>query len=337
MKRLQYTITATLSIIATFASAHAEDLDNPLPPVNPVATMSDDFSHVTLTWEYPGDIGENGGRVDPNKITYYIFDAFGSFYAPALAETKSTSYTFDYSGMSGQDFVAYQLTAGMDEIWYSLPVNSNIVCVGQPHALPFSESFASGKQTFPWCVDPASSPYVSTAIIKDDNKPIGTPDNGYLRLTTKKADQIFSLTSVKIEKTAPQHEMYLGMSMRGQDTEVFVEIARDGGVAVNGSQTPIEPGTDWQPYTLEFDHTDDATYVQIRFTFRFKSSDAWVSVDDISAYEKMPGAVNDISSDADGTITQYYTVGGQLLSGKPTSPGIYICRNNKSTKKIIVK
>lgn len=337
MKRLQYSLTAAISLLATFANASADTLDNPLPPVNPVAIMSDDFSHVTLTWEYPGDIGESGGRVDPNKITYYIFDAFGSFYAPALAVTKSTSYIFDYSGISGQDFVAYQLTAGMDEIWYSLPVNSNIVCIGQPHVLPFSESFATGKQTFPWCVDPASSPYVTTSIIKDDTKPYGTPDNGCLKLSTKKADQSFSLTSVKIDKTAPQHNMYLGMSLRGNDTEVLVEIARDGGEFVNESVDPIVPGNDWMPYTIEFGSTDDATYVQLRFTFRFKSTDAWISIDDIAAYEEMIGAVNNISYDSADALTQYYTIGGQLLSGKPTTPGVYICRDQKSTKKIIVK
>lgn len=337
MKRLQYTLTATISLLATFANASADNLDNPLPPVNPVATMSDDFNHVTLTWEYPGDVGESGGRVDPNKITYYIFDAFGSFYAPAIAVTQSTSYVFDYSGLSGQDFVAYQLTAGMDEIWYSLPVNSNIVCVGQPHTLPFIESFTSGKQTYPWCVAPESSPYVSTSIIKDDTKPYGTPDSGCLKLTSKKADQIFTLTSVKIDKTAPQHDMYLGMSLRGKDTEVSVEIARDGGEFVNESVNPIEPGNDWMPYTFDFGATDDATYMQLRFTFRFKSTDAWISIDDIVTYEEMHGAVNDISSDSAETVTKYYTIGGHLLSGKPNTPGVYISLNGTSAKKIIVK
>lgn len=56
------------------------------------------------------------GCVDPDDVTYYIFDAFGTYYDPAIAEVKgATSYQFEFDGLENQDFVAYQVTAGYGE------------------------------------------------------------------------------------------------------------------------------------------------------------------------------------------------------------------------------
>ncbi len=88
-------------------------------------------------------------------MEYYIFDAFGTYYDPALASTKECSYTFTYPDLKGQDYFAYQVTAGYGEN-YSLDNTSNISVVGQPDALPFTESFADGLYDGIWLADQAS-------------------------------------------------------------------------------------------------------------------------------------------------------------------------------------
>ena len=112
--------------------------DNPLPPTDVKLDVADDYRSATLSWTAPGEVGENGGYVDTEKITYYVFDAFGSYYDPALYTTDQTSITISYPELEGQDFFAYQVTAGIDETYYSLDTASNIATVGEPDALPFT-------------------------------------------------------------------------------------------------------------------------------------------------------------------------------------------------------
>ena len=72
--------------------------DTPKAPENVKLTPSADYTKATLTWDAVTEGEHEGGYVDPSALTYYIFDAFGSYYDPAIAEVKgSTSYTFDYS------------------------------------------------------------------------------------------------------------------------------------------------------------------------------------------------------------------------------------------------
>lgn len=130
--------------------------DTPLPPTDVKLTLSPDYSKATMTWSAPGEVGEHGGYVDTDKLTYYIFDAFGSYYDPALASTGETSYTFDYSEMPAQDFYAYQVTAGVGD-YYSLDEVSNIIVAGAPDKLPYTESFADGYFQRVWMYSLASS------------------------------------------------------------------------------------------------------------------------------------------------------------------------------------
>lgn len=151
-------------------------LDNPLPPQNVYAQTSADGKIVTLTWSPVGTEGENGGYVDPDKVVYYVFDAFGSYYDPAIATTDATSVTFDYSDLDGQDFFAYQVTAGMDEYYYSLDNSSNITVAGKPYDLPFHESFANAFFTHVWASDPAQTSHVMSGTVTDSDLQTNSDD-----------------------------------------------------------------------------------------------------------------------------------------------------------------
>ncbi|MCH5326481.1 MAG: choice-of-anchor J domain-containing protein, partial [Duncaniella sp.] len=130
--------------------------DTPLAPENVVLKTTDDYTGAVLSWDPVGEVGENGGYVDPEAVTYYIFDAFGSYYDPAIAETSNTTITLTYPDLDGQDLFAYQVTAGYESN-YSLDNASNIAIVGTPAVLPFKESFPGGRYEGLWALDPATS------------------------------------------------------------------------------------------------------------------------------------------------------------------------------------
>lgn len=141
--------------------------DTPLAPTNVKLAVNDDYKTATLTWDAVPEIGENGGYVDPAKVTYYIFDAFGTYYDPALASTTQTSCTINYEEVNGQDFYAYQVTAGVDE-YYSLDGVSNIITAGLPDALPKTESFNGGNYDDMWLGNTAVKGNMQYGTITDD-------------------------------------------------------------------------------------------------------------------------------------------------------------------------
>ena len=151
------------------AGISATDPDNPKPVENVRISLSDDYKHVTLSWDPVSSVGESGGFVDVSKVTYYIFDAFGSFYDPAIATTTDTTITLDLGNVVKQDFIAYEITAGVDEIYYSLATRSDVVVVGAPYLLPFSESFANKSQNHQWIIDPESSSSNVDVKLYDDH------------------------------------------------------------------------------------------------------------------------------------------------------------------------
>lgn len=142
--------------------------DTPLAPENVTLKTTDDYTGAVLSWDAVGEVGENGGYVDPEAVIYYIFDAFGSYYDPAIAETQKTTITLTYPELEGQDLFAYQVTAGYENN-YSEDNSSNIVIVGTPAALPFKESFPGGFYENVWALDPLTDYYNQNyGTISDD-------------------------------------------------------------------------------------------------------------------------------------------------------------------------
>lgn len=142
-------------------------IDTPLTPENVHLSINDDYTTATLTWDAVPETGEHGGYVDPANVTYYIFDAFGTYYDPAIATTADTSCTLDYADINGQDFYAYQVTAGNGEL-YSLDQASNIITAGKPDALPKTESFNGGNYDDMWLGNTAVKGNMQYGTITDD-------------------------------------------------------------------------------------------------------------------------------------------------------------------------
>lgn len=253
--------------------------DNPLPPTGLKVVLSEDYKHVTLSWDAVGETGENGGYVDPSKVTYYIFDAFGSFYDPAIAETTETSYTFDYSDATAQDFVAYQVTADIDNYYTSLAATSDIVIIGEPEKTPFVDSFTDGYYQQAWAVFPDSQGQMMNGTILDNELQTnadaeeGTApeflnsqdaDNGFFLFMPIEKDAAYGFFSTKIDisKAAdPVFEFYY----QGKGSVIDARIAVDGKPFETVRSIDLkENSTDgWTLCRIDLSEYKSARYIQV--------------------------------------------------------------------------
>ncbi|MGN0222841.1 MAG: choice-of-anchor J domain-containing protein [Muribaculaceae bacterium] len=219
----------------------ALEADNPAPLENVVATLSADYKHVTLSWSPASEVGESGGTVDVNKVVYYIFDAFGSYYDPAIATTTETSITFDYSDLVGQDFVAYQVTAGVDETYYSLATTSNVVVVGEPAAAPLFEGFADAQLQQQWFAN--SDGYVVATMVKDNEISVDLDSSESAYLNSAEGDNGL-LMVVPMEENASMILMSTKTALAGASDPVLEFKYQGKGGVVNVYATA--DGADYQ-------------------------------------------------------------------------------------------
>lgn len=217
--------------------------DTPLAPTNVKLATAADYTSAVLTWDAVSEVGENGGYVDPEAVTYYIFDAFGSYYDPAIGETNNTSATLSYTDLDGQDFVAYQVTAGYEEN-YSKETSSNIVIVGTPFDVPFTESFGDGYYENMWALDPAttsggqqygtiSDEYFASLFDPtdpDSPEPLKSfdGDNGFLYWLPYENDVVFGLLSLRTDISKAANPV-LEFRYQGQGNTIDVFVAKGTG------------------------------------------------------------------------------------------------------------
>lgn len=220
--------------------------DYPQSPQNVKAVVSADRKTVTLTWDAVGEVGEDGGYVPADKLKYYIFDAFGSYYDPAIAETEETSYVFDYSALTEQDFFAYQVTASyVDPDGYdmsSLATNSNIITAGPAFELPFKESFSDARFQHVWVYNPESSSSVMAGTVEDNylqtnaDDPDAEPeyinsqdgDNGFFYFMPVNKDDMLGMCSQAVALPQTANPLALDFYAQGKGSVIDVIVTAPG-------------------------------------------------------------------------------------------------------------
>lgn len=255
-------------------AAAAGQSDYPLAPEGLTATLSDDFLTVHLSWQPVGEVGETGGWVDTSDVTYYIFDAFGSYYDEPIAVTTDTWYDFDYSDYWSQGVVAYQVTAGVGEM-YSLASTSNMVCFGTPDPLPYGTSFLDGYISWLLVADPDSSRdgYLCGAMT-DSTLTLGSSndtdinsqdgDNGFFYWMPTAADVDFGFFTVKFDISSAQQPVYQ-FWYRGDGCVINAKVSADGAPfeiaeSVDLSQSPADG---WRQCRVDLTPWSGARYVQV--------------------------------------------------------------------------
>lgn len=125
--------------------------DVPLPVTNIKAkVMEDDDFGTVLSWDAPSTVGVNGGYVDPETLSYKVYQYVSQYVHNFIVDNgNETTIEIDNQGIAQQDYLTYSVTAYNDE-GESEFLNVGVVA-GTPYELPFEEPWASnGTQYSPW-------------------------------------------------------------------------------------------------------------------------------------------------------------------------------------------
>lgn len=297
--------------------------DAPLAPQNVKLVVSDDFKSAVLSWDPVGETGMNGGYVDPTQVTYYIFDAFGSYYDPAIATTTETSIKIDYPDLKGQDFVAYQVTAGYEDN-YSDYTNSSIVTIGEPDKAPYGESFANGIYDNVWLVDPQSDysnqmmgtvddDYFASLIDPTDPEapaPLTSQDgdNGFFYWLPYEKDVMYGMISTRVDISATANPA-LEFWYQGQGSAIDVLVSKDNDPlevvkTIDLKETPTTDG--WTLASVPLNAYKDSKAIQFELRLRAIHNDdnnTWsVPIDNIRIRDVVDKDLRLVSIDAPESV-----------------------------------
>lgn len=180
--------------------------DKPNAPTNVVQTTTD-HKVATITWEAPL-YGEKGGTLNPDELTYNIYDSKERLVKQGVKGTSYTDTGIDCS--KGQQTIFYYVQA-VNTAGVSDAAGSNFITYGEAYKNGFHESFANGEfSTSDWIISVINpSPYSNafynrywgTQHAKTDRGPFPEPqdnDGGLLIAYTDYIDVSSRLVSPRI-------------------------------------------------------------------------------------------------------------------------------------------
>ncbi len=164
--------------------------DEPSVPRN--LQLTDNTTSVHIAWEAP-EKGKNGGYVDPNGISYVVYDITddGGVKMAKVADTTAvgvTNYDIAFKTNEGeQDLKQFGVSSVSDYGNSEIALSPSII-IGEPYTLPFFESIPDKAYTYGlWWVEKydGTSTYTTSSESSDGD--------GGCFLYTSEADNDFAL------------------------------------------------------------------------------------------------------------------------------------------------
>lgn len=121
-------------------------IDRPLPPTNIAYDVAQDNRSVKISWDHPGEVGENGGYVDPDKLTYEIYMRTTALQYAKIGETNELSIVFQPEAEKLAEYIigpAVRSEGGLSR--NSIFQNHTL---GVPYEMPMLEEFNTASFTY---------------------------------------------------------------------------------------------------------------------------------------------------------------------------------------------
>ncbi len=117
-------------------------IDRPRAPRSVVCQASEDNRSMTISWERPENVGENGGYVDVDNLQYVVYTQTG-VTSNEIAVVPGNVRTYTFTPAETQQFTLYMGAAARNEAGesrFNPFIGDNI---GTPYAVPMTEKFST--------------------------------------------------------------------------------------------------------------------------------------------------------------------------------------------------
>lgn len=283
-------------------------LDIPANVTNVKAVMDSTY-HPVVTWDKATAVGSHGGYVNPDDVKYvlkryneYNYDdhwelATDSTSALTLTDTNVTPYSQQYYTYI---VVAANAAGANDGAQFG-------IVLGEPYALPYTESFAGGYvQHDPWTLFADSYNYAWSQVTGSGLtvKPYDG-DNGMLQfkyIDDSSNKQVLAGPRISLASTtSPELSFYMYHGFEAEEGDLTLDVYtnyQDEGWTLHKAVLDYNNGTDgWSRYSMPL--RNDAKDVQIAFAATATGAVANIYIDAIKVDESTAKdlAVENISID----------------------------------------
>lgn len=240
-----------------------------IPDIPTDITLKEVAGKAVITWKAP-TTGVNGGYINPAALTYYIQRSDDEIVAE---EISALTFTDEPDLSQGQQQIAYYVFAA-SEAGIGNGGASNVIVMGEPYTLPFSESFTGASlDNGPWGLSKISG-NASWSLVKEGEYPVAAPqdnDGGmasFISGTTEgDAARIYS---GKIDLAGSRNPalIFYYYFKTGATDQLIAEIAKDGGEFTSLRTIELATSTSpegWNKVNIPLTDFISAGYIQIGF------------------------------------------------------------------------
>lgn len=226
-------------------------------------TLTDCIDHIQVKWTTPE--GANGQYVDPDKITYDIYQSDGYQIVAEIAVGYSgTEMDIPFDTTEGEQGGVLLAIRANNAAGSGTLRHSNALIVGEPYRLPYEEHFNGTTQYMYDQGDCTAFGPAQGASSDGDNASFGW-------VAVYDRDTEHTVKSMKIA-TAGSKNLHLifDHSVEGSDYIEVYAIHRDGSESILGTCRKTD-GDRWQ--TASYSLADVVNDTYFRFKFRFVKGD----------------------------------------------------------------
>lgn len=278
-------------------------------PVSNIKVSDLGKGNIELSWEAPAK-GENGGYINPQSISYNIYNIGGD--ADAMKTVSSTSVTDRLTLKQNEQKAAWYIIEASNQTGTSTAIASDTIFIGDAYTLPYNESFTKrGTTKGPWGFGQCETFMWSITNIGLYTDPQDYDGGMAVFGITNGPGGVASLVSPKLSlaNTGNPNLSFHVWHYADADNRLKVAVRTADGkeneiALIDQSDTGTDGDRDgWAQYTYNLSEFRSSDYVQIIFTGINMTADVFkvneLYLDNISVVDVRSHDLAVISLDAD--------------------------------------
>ncbi len=255
-------------------------------PVSGIELIDNGDGSATLRWESVAIVGENGGYVNPDEVTYSVYTSSNDIVESGISGLSYEIPSVEQTPVPSS--VIYRVTASNSK-GESAKNRSSVMLLGPSAELPFADSFAGGTPVQHWFLESPNSLYSfrATTLMSQDG------DLGANSWRSGGAGEESWIASAKISAQGAENPVltfwYYAYPATPNGLGVYMSCAGKeikNLATVNYSELEGESG--WRKMQLTLDGASALDYISIRFRGFAGEENATVAIDNILVTD-MPG------------------------------------------------